>query len=340
MAVNTATEKTPPTNDRLPEINEYIIKRYRVLQVIGDGGYGTVLSVLDEQSKNNYAVKTEKFARSMLHIEVAVLRAARQRRCKHFAQLIDQGSVKRQYVFIVMTLLGRDLHKLRNDQPARHFTPSTALRVAIQTLEALQELHQLGFLSRDVKPGNFVIGNDEEQTTIFLIDFGLARKYMNKDGSIIPTRGEVGWRGTARYGSLQAHLRRDLGRKDDIESWLYMSIELYKGSLPWRLVVDRTQIHAQKLEHRSSRRKYLFEACPIEYNSFLKEIDSWNFEDEPKYSEFLCSLNQMLEPYGSQNGYTPYDWEDPASTRKNSTSISDKAQRRIGGGTREEEPEE
>lgn len=44
MAVATALEKTPPTNDRLPGINEYVIKRYLVKQVIGDGGYGTVLS--------------------------------------------------------------------------------------------------------------------------------------------------------------------------------------------------------------------------------------------------------------------------------------------------------
>uniref|UniRef100_A0A914Z6Y6 Protein kinase domain-containing protein n=1 Tax=Panagrolaimus superbus TaxID=310955 RepID=A0A914Z6Y6_9BILA len=106
MAVATALEKTPPTNDRLPGINEYVIKRYLVKQVIGDGGYGTVLSVVDEVTKKTYAVKTEKYSRSMLHIEVAVLRAARDSRCKHFAQLIDQGSVRREYVFVVMTLLG------------------------------------------------------------------------------------------------------------------------------------------------------------------------------------------------------------------------------------------
>uniref|UniRef100_A0A914Z5Y6 Protein kinase domain-containing protein n=1 Tax=Panagrolaimus superbus TaxID=310955 RepID=A0A914Z5Y6_9BILA len=176
---------------------------------------------------------------------------------------------------------------------------------------------------------NFVIGKDEEQTTIFLIDFGLARKYCNKDGSVVPTRGEVGWRGTARYGSLQAHLRNDLGRKDDIESWLYLSVELYKGALPWRLVVDRTQIHAQKMEHRNSRRKYLFENCPNEYNLFLKEIDSWKFEDKPKYDEFLQTLNQMLKKCVSEKGYIPYDWEDASSSQRNTLSCSDRAQRRI-----------
>ena len=85
-------------------------------------------------------------------------------------------------MFIVMTLLGPDLAKLRNECIDRKFTLPTALRVGMQTLGAIHELHRLGFLSRDVKPGNFAIGNkdDEMHRLIFMFDFGLSRKYIDK----------------------------------------------------------------------------------------------------------------------------------------------------------------
>lgn len=53
-------------------------------------------------------------------------------------------------------------------------------------------------------------------------------------GNLCPNRGEVGWRGTTRYGSLKAHRRLDLGRRDDLESWFYMLVEFTRGSLPWK----------------------------------------------------------------------------------------------------------
>ena len=50
-------------------------------------------------------------------------------------------------MFIVMSFLGPDIAKLRNDQPDRKFSTSTALRVGIQTLTAIQELHEVEYLS-------------------------------------------------------------------------------------------------------------------------------------------------------------------------------------------------
>lgn len=52
---------------------------------------------------------------------------------------------------MVLTLLGPDLTKLRNEQKPRRFSPGTALRVGRSTLEAIQELHEkCGYISRDI----------------------------------------------------------------------------------------------------------------------------------------------------------------------------------------------
>jgi len=53
---------------------------------------------------------------------------------------------------MVMTLHGLSLDKLRRQQPKQHFTLSTTLRLAVQMLDAIEILHSVGFLHRDVKP--------------------------------------------------------------------------------------------------------------------------------------------------------------------------------------------
>ena len=55
-------------------------------------------------------------------------------------------------------------------------------------LEALEDLHSVGYLHRDVKPDNYSIGRAEKQETgkIYLLDFGMARKYVRDDVSAIP----------------------------------------------------------------------------------------------------------------------------------------------------------
>lgn len=150
--------------------------------------------------------------------------------------MIAYGANKPYYTFVVMTLLGKDLHHLRSEMPGKRFSLATSLRIAKQTIDALEELHNCGYISRDFKPGNLAPGVGRERKNIFMYDFGLARKFVDKAGNIMPSRGEVGWRGTQRYGSLNAHLRMDLGRRDDVESWMYMLLEFSRGALPWRMI--------------------------------------------------------------------------------------------------------
>uniref|UniRef100_A0A915APC5 Protein kinase domain-containing protein n=1 Tax=Parascaris univalens TaxID=6257 RepID=A0A915APC5_PARUN len=230
--------------DRLPSVCDVVIsskdKCYKLVELIGEGGYGCVFRASTSGDEKYVALKAEKYTKTVLKIEIGVLKVANQRDCKHICKMHDYGHVKREFMFVVMTLLGPDLNKLRNEQFDRHFTIATVVRVALQTLNAIEELHHCGFISRDIKPGNFAIGSREEnmQKLIFIFDFGLARKYVDKNFNHLPSRGETGWRGTTRYGSLQAHHKQDLSRKDDLESWIYMIVELTKGSLPWRLITD------------------------------------------------------------------------------------------------------
>lgn len=73
------------------------------------------------------------------------------------------------------------------------FSPSTGYYCAIQSLEAIRDLHDLGYVHRDIKPGNFVIGlpRTQFQNIVYMVDFGIARKFIGADGRIRNPRDRV-----------------------------------------------------------------------------------------------------------------------------------------------------
>lgn len=95
---------------------------------------------------------------------------------------------------------------------------------------------------------------------------------------------------------------------------------------------DRSQINVIKLEVRTTRRNEFFSGCPKQYSKFLSDIDSWHFEDEPKYKEFHDILEGIGKQYNASESIL--DWEEDKSSRA-SLSLSDRAQVREGNGSME-----
>jgi tau tubulin kinase len=137
-----------------------------------------------------------------------------------------------EYNFLVMERLQDNLADLRKRSKNTQFTLFTTVKCGIQLNEAIKEMHKLGYIHRDVKPHNFVTGR-KNKGKIYVIDFGLARKYIGPDGEHRPPRNQPGFKGTARYASLNSHKLSELSRRDDMISIFYMLVEFYKGSLPW-----------------------------------------------------------------------------------------------------------
>jgi serine/threonine protein kinase len=93
-----------------------------------------------------------------------------------------------------------------------------------QIVDLLSELHKRSYIHRDIKPQNIVMGLNENQNRVYLIDFGISKRYLDMKKRHIPFKDARGFCGTARYVSLNVHNGIEATRRDDLESVLYMAI--------------------------------------------------------------------------------------------------------------------
>lgn len=78
--------------------------------------------------------------------------------------------------------------------------------IADQMLKRVEYIHSRRIIHRDIKPDNFTIGEGRNEHRVFIIDFGLAKKFMSSKGEHIKYREGKGLTGTARYASINTHL--------------------------------------------------------------------------------------------------------------------------------------
>ncbi|QNA74870.1 serine/threonine protein kinase [Streptomyces sp. So13.3] len=167
--------------------------RYRLGEVLGKGGMGTVWRAEDETLGRTVAVKELRFPGNVDEDEKRRLVTRTLREAKATARIRGTGAVtvfdvveEDDRPWIVMELVeGRSLSDaIREDGP---LTPKRAAEVALVVLDVLKAAHKEGILHRDVKPSNVLIADDGR---VVLSDFGIAQ--IDGDPSVTSTGMLVG----------------------------------------------------------------------------------------------------------------------------------------------------
>ncbi|GMT01849.1 hypothetical protein PENTCL1PPCAC_24023, partial [Pristionchus entomophagus] len=188
---------------------------------------------------------------------------------------------------------------------------NTSCRVAIQTLGGIRDLHEIYYLHRDIKPANFAVGlkDDEKDSIVYILDFGMARFFRHKNRQIVPRRDHVRFRGTARYASIASLNDMDSCRKDDIESWFYMVLEFFAGfAVPWNKCKSKKEFFAIKRSFRNKYHEYL-QDCTVSKDllKIMRYIDNMNFYSIPDYNGIRDILIGIIDRMGFRDT-EPLDW--------------------------------
>jgi serine/threonine protein kinase len=97
-------------------------------------------------------------------------------------------------------------------------------------VDLLETFHGKGYIHCDLKPDNIMIGdfkeNLENMNKIYLIDFGLASKFLDDNGNHIKFCQDIPFKGNLIFSSKNAFAKVTLSRRDDIISLMYMIIYL------------------------------------------------------------------------------------------------------------------
>lgn len=144
----------------------------------------------------------------------------------HSEVLIDQSGQRTGV--LVMELLGSSIQEMFL-YCNKSFSPKTIYMLADQCIARLEHLHRCGFIHRDIKPDNFLLGGTPETVHhVYLIDFGVT---ATVEDALLPSSGAVG---TLRYASIRGSRGQSQTYYDDLEALAYMLAYLHRGQLTWQ----------------------------------------------------------------------------------------------------------
>jgi serine/threonine protein kinase len=174
-------------SQEVTEVLRHLNGNLQPVYLLGQGAFGQVYTAEHHFYKTKIAVKIEwrevngainDHGFSMLLREAKILIAIWTKLRTPSVKEIKSTS---KFHYLVMERLDPNVNSLLRNCDHR-FSLKTTLMIFDQAVSRLETLHGSGFLHRDVKPYNFVVGNDQSQEHVYVIDFTISKAYTNRDG--------------------------------------------------------------------------------------------------------------------------------------------------------------
>lgn len=210
------------------KINDLIKNRYRIIELLGEGGMAFVFKAKDEQLERFVAIKTLK--PSYLENENFVTRFKREAQTAanlnhpNIVQIFDWGVEENEPYFVMEFIEGTTLSTVISKN--KKIKINDVLHIGAQVSSALQAAHESNLVHRDIKPGNIMITPNGK---IKVTDFGIVSiqnedSDMTKSGTIL---------GTANYISPEQAQGSSVSSKSDLYSLGIVMYEMLSGRTPY-----------------------------------------------------------------------------------------------------------
>jgi len=286
-----------------------IIKNYIITKYINHGSFGMVFEAQEITTKKLVALKIPINNDIKKGQRCLIEEAKVYKKLNGGDGIANVDTIKNNGVeIIVMDLLGLSLENLLSNSKYKKFRLKSIIMLSIQLIENMKYIHSCGYLHRDIKPDNFVIGYNNKNK-IYCIDFGIAKKYIKKNNQHIEFRTNLKFCGTARYASIASHLGQEQSRKDDLESIGYLIIYLFRGSLPWSGIRHKDKNEKYRLiceKKRALNEEELCKELPKEFLVYLKYVRNMDFNEKPHYTSLINMFQKLYDSKGYHNNN--FEW--------------------------------
>jgi serine/threonine protein kinase len=213
-----------------------MIGHYKLLETIGEGGFGVVYMAEQTQPvRRKVALKVLKPGMDTRQV-IARFEAERQALAlmdhPNIAKIYDGGVTPSGRPYFVMELVkGMPITDFCDQG---HLTPRERLELFACTCQAVQHAHQKGIIHRDLKPSNVLVAMHDAVSLVKIIDFGVAKAVGQELTDKTLFTGFAQMIGTPLYMSPeQAGQSLDIDTRSDIYSLGVLLYELLTGSTPF-----------------------------------------------------------------------------------------------------------
>jgi hypothetical protein len=253
-----------------------LANKYKIIEKMNNGEFGTIFKGENVRTEEKVAIKMESVSSEtkMLKRETQIYQyLGRATGIPH----VKWFGTTEEYNYMVLPLFGDSL-------ASKTFSLVDSFKIGQRLVNILKYIHSKGLIHRDVKPENFVFNQD--CTDVYIIDFGLCRKYMD-DNKHIEMKTEKAIIGTPNFVSVNVHNGIEPSRRDDLISIAYIILYIINGALPWQTKREMKSIKMQKQCICD------WSKTPLELIPYLKYCENLKFDETPNYQYLIKSLNEI-----------------------------------------------
>jgi len=279
-----------------------IFNKYKVIKKINSGFFSDIYLGINLKDNNKYIVikvEPKTVSKPLLETEANFTNIL-----KGFGipEVLSFGRIK-NFNVLVEPYLGKSLKDIFIEQKKRLSLKDICL-ISMQIIQRIEWVHTKNIIHKDIKPDNFLIGY-EDQSIIYLIDFGLSMIYRSsKTGKhrIFSFTGK--FIGTMRFASINALRGAMQSRRDDLESIGYMIIYFMKGKLPWDMISGKNNKEIYRKTYNIKKFIHIKDLCedlPVQIFEYMKYVRQLEFCQTPDYNYLINLFKAILNRINCQN---------------------------------------